>query len=183
MSIIVFDTETTGLLAVSAADIQHQPYLIELVALKLSQNPEGGFDLVDKLHVRCKPSIRIPDDAIKVHRITNEMVAECGPFSSVYLDIAEFFVGCNVIVGHNALYDKMVLYYELLRIGKQLSFPWSIRTIDTAEISGQYYGHRKNLQDLYIELFGTGFSEAHSANADCVSTMECFVEMRKREMI
>lgn len=179
MSIIVFDTETSGLLAVSAADIQHQPYLIELVALKLNND----LVLVDKLHVRCKPPIKIPDDAIKVHRITNEMIAECGPFSSVYLDIAEFFVGCNVIVGHNALYDKMVLWYELVRLGKQMSFPWSIRTIDTAEVSGQYYGHRKSLQDLYIELFGTGFSDAHSADVDCARTMQCFVEMKKREMI
>jgi DNA polymerase-3 subunit epsilon len=179
MSIIVWDSETTGLLAVSAADIIHQPYLIELVAMKLNDD----LVMVDKLHVRCKPPIKIPDEAIRVHGITDEMIKDEGPFSSVYLEIANFFLGCNMLVGHNLLYDKMVLYYELVRIGKQLNFPWSIRGVDTAEVSAQYYGHRKNLLDLYVHLFGVGFADAHSANADCARTMDCFIEMNRREMI
>jgi DNA polymerase III epsilon subunit-like protein len=183
MSIIVFDTETTGLLAVSAADLDYQPYLVELVAMKLNQNPEGVLVLVDKLHVRCKPPIPIPLEAVKVHNITDEMIKDEGPFSSVYLEIANFFLGCNMLVGHNLNYDKMVLWYELVRIGKQLNFPWSIRGVDTAEVSAQYYGHRKNLLDLYIHLFGVGFADAHSANADCARTMDCFIEMNRREMI
>ena len=179
MSIIVFDTETTGLLAVSAADIQYQPYLVEIQAFKLNE----ALNIVGGLNLRCKPPILIPEQAIKVHGITNEMVAEEPPFSAVYLKIAEFFVGCEVLVGHNLFYDKMVLWYELIRMGKQTNFPWSIKGVDTVEVCSQYYGHRKSLMDLHIELFGVGFTGAHSASADCQVTMKCFIEMKRREMV
>src|SRR4029078_5394991 len=152
MSIIVWDTETTGLLAVSGADIKHQPHLIDLYAIKLTD------DLVrfNTFHVRCKPPIPIPLDATKVHGITDHDVVECHSFAGVYPAIAEFFLGSRVLVGHNLLYDKMVLYYELMRIGKNLNFPWATGGVCTAEVSSQYHGYRMNLTDLHISLFGGG---------------------------
>jgi len=179
MSLICFDCETTGLLAVSAADIKHKPHMIDLYAIKLTD------DLVrfNTFHVRCKPPIPIPLDATKVHGITDHDVVECHSFAGVYPAIAEFFLGSRVLVGHNLLYDKMVLYYELMRIGKNLNFPWATGGICTAEVSSQYHGYRMNLTDLHISLFGEGFAGAHSASSDCEITLKCFVEMKRREMV
>lgn len=179
MIIVVWDTETTGLLSHMAAGVEYQPHIVELVAIKLN----GNFQEIDRLNIRCKPGIEIPEEAIKVHNITNEDVANCKSFAAYFNEIANFFLGSNIMVGHNSLYDKMVLYYELVRLGKTISFPWSIRTVDTAEVTHQYLGHRLNLTDLHIHLFGEGFTGAHSASADCDVTCKCFVEMVKREMI
>lgn len=171
---IIFDTETTGLLVPMAASIDYQPYLVELHAIKLNG---------DTLHVRCKPPISIPLEATKVHGITDADVRECGSFASVYPIIAEFFTGCRIMVGHNILFDQQVIYYELVRIGKQLNFPWAMNSICTAEWSRVTLGIRMNLTDLHTYLFGEGFSGAHSASVDCEMTAKCYVELTKRGMV
>lgn len=177
--IIVFDTETTGLLAPIAAGQEHQPYLVELAAIKL----DDQLDITDHLLLRCKPPIDIPEDAIKIHGISNEDVSHCKLFVQELPRIAEFFLGSRYLVGHNLMFDKNVLYWELMRLGKVMQFPWAPGAICTAEVSQQYNGFRLNLMDLHIQLFGESFVGAHSANVDCDVTMKCFVEMVRREMI
>jgi DNA polymerase III epsilon subunit-like protein len=179
MSIIVFDTETTGLLAPSAAGINYQPYLIDLYCIKLSMD----LNLIDTLSIRMKPPISIPLEASKVNGITDDMVTECFPFAYWYPMIGEFFTGSRILVGHNSSYDKSVLHWELTRLGKQLNFPWSVREIDTLEICSQQLGHRLNLTDLHLWLFNEGFDAAHTADVDCKITHKCFIEMVGRGMV
>ena len=179
MSIIVFDTETTGLLAPGAAALEHQPYLVEFFGIKLNE----VLEVVGPYTFRCKPPIPIPEDAIRIHGITNNDVAECKPFAAHFNSLAHFFTGSEIVVGHNALFDKMVLHWELVRIGMDKSFPWAMQTICTAEISSQQKGYRQNLTDLHTELFGSAFEKSHSASADCEATTKCFLEMVEREMI
>ena len=179
MSIIVFDCETTGLLAPIAAGVEHQPHLIDFYGIKLNSDLEA----IEGFNFRCNPGISIPSEATKVHGISDADVVSCKPFARWFPLLAEFFTGSRVLVGHNLLYDKSVLYWELVRMGKALSFPWGIRGIDTAESIQQYLGHRVNLTDLHTYLFGSGFSGAHSADADCTITTMCFREMVKKGMI
>jgi DNA polymerase III epsilon subunit-like protein len=181
MSIVIFDTETTGLLAPIAAGHEYQPHLVELSAIKLSM--VNDFEVLDRLYLRCKPPIEIPLEAIRVHHITNEDVVDCKPFEYYFNEIADFFTGSRILVGHNLLYDKNVIWWELVRMGKTMNFPWSIRGICTAETSMQYKGFRNNLTDLHTDLFGVGYELAHTAVVDCEVTMKCFVEMVKRGMI
>ena len=179
MTIIVFDCETTGLLAPIAAGSPYQPYLIELYAIKFDMN----LNRLGEYAILVKPPIRIPEDAIKMHGITNERVADEESFAALYEEIAGYFLGSKVLVGHNIMYDKMVLFWELVRLGKEMNFPWAVGSICTAEVSAQYHGHRLNLQDLHIDLFGEGFSGAHAASADCEITAKCFIEMVGKGMI
>ena len=160
MTIIVFDCESTGLLAPQAAGVEHQPYLIDLYAIKLNSE----FIITNTLEVRCKPPIAIPSEATKIHGITDADVKDSKPFIYYFSQITEFFLGSKVLVGHNLIYDKMVLYYELMRVGKTLQFPWAPGAICTVEVSQQFNGYRMNLMDLYTSLFGTGFADAHSAS-------------------
>ncbi len=157
----------------------HQPHLVDLHCIKLDMQ----LNRIDTLSVRCAPGVSIPAEATKVHGITNEMVSECRPFAYYYQTIANYFTGSTILVGHNLLFDKMVLYYELARIGKTLNFPWSIRGIDTIEVMQQYFGHRLNLTDTHGWLFNSGFDSAHSASNDCEATCKCFIEMVNRDMV
>jgi DNA polymerase-3 subunit alpha len=177
--IIVFDTETTGLLAPMAADVNHQPYLVEFFGMKLNWD----FETLEVLNFRCRPPIMIPEEATKIHGITNEDVSHCKRFAEHFLELGNFFLGTKVAVGHNLMFDTMVLHWELARIGRVTSFPWPMRQICTAEISQQNKGFRQNLTDLHIELFGVGFTDAHSASADCATTSKCFIEMVNKGMI
>ena len=179
MNIIVFDTETSGLLAPGASDLSFQPYMVEFAGIKFGND----FERLDTLTFRVKPPIPIPDDAIKIHHIRNEDVADCYSFGHWYRILGKFFQSSDIIVGHNALFDQMVIHYELMRIGRQLRFPWPMNLICTAEVSSQQHGFRQNLTDLHIELFGCGFESAHSAGVDCEVTAKCFIELVKRKVI
>jgi len=179
MTIIVYDTETTGLLAASAAPTEFQPHLIDLYAIKLDLN----LNIIDTLSLRMKPSISISPEASKVNGIYDKDVVSCFPFSYWFPTIAKFFTGGTIQVGHNLNYDQMVVWYELNRIGKTLNFPWSARSIDTVEVCTQQLGHRLNLTDMHTWLFNEGFDLAHTADADCKITLKCFARMIWKGMV
>ena len=179
MTIIVFDTETTGLLAPIAAGQEYQPHLVEFYGIRMSDK----FELREQLTFRCKPPITMPEEARKVHGISDEMVKDEKSFIELMPELTHFFLGAHVCVGHNLMYDKMVLYWELVRIGKTLNFPWSPGAVCTAEVSSQQNGFRLNLTDLHMKLFNEGFSGAHSASSDCEITAKCFIEMVKKGWI
>jgi DNA polymerase-3 subunit epsilon len=92
MDYIAFDTETTG--------IDHEnEAIVEIGAVKfVNFEPGEAFSaLVD-------PQREIPEDAIKVHGITNEMVAGKPLVKEVITDLAEF-CGNLPLVAHNAKFD------------------------------------------------------------------------------
>ncbi len=179
MTIVVFDTETTSLLAPEIAGADAQPYLIEFSGTKLSMD----LIVIDKLNVMCKPKIPIPEGSTKVHGYTDETVKSLKPFAAHWKAIASFFIGTKYCVGHNLLYDKLVLNWELTRIGKHLNFPWPPGAICTVEEIQKIKGFRMNLQDLYTELVGESFTHAHSADADVAATVKVFTTMVERKMI
>jgi len=176
---VVFDTETTGLLLPSAAGAEHQPHIVELTALKMNRD----FQITDELILRLNPQADIQDEATKVHKITNEDVKYCPTFAKKFYEIASFFLGCTYCIGHNIMFDKTMLYFELMRIDKTLSFPWPPITIDTMEQSKQFNGYHMNLTNLHIKLFGEAFEGAHSAETDTRITAKCFAELCRKEMI
>jgi len=179
MSIIILDTETTGFLAASAAPVEFQPFLIDLACIKLDEN----LNPIDTLTIRMKPPINIPPEASKVNGIYDKDVVPCMPFAFWYPVISKFFTGAKMLVGHNIMYDKLVLWNELQRMGKTLNFPWAIRDVDTVEVCSQQFGHRLNLTDMHLWLFNEGFESAHTADTDCKITMKCFIELIGRGMV
>lgn len=179
MNIIVFDTETTGLLAPLAAGQEHQPYLVEFYGIRMTDK----FEFREQLTFKCKPPIDMPAEAQKVHGISDANLKDAPPFVKVLPELTHFFLGASVAVGHNIMFDKMVLYWELYRLGKVTNFPWPPKDICTVEVSQQMNGFRMNLQDFHTHLFGHSFTGAHTANIDCEMTRRCFVELCKREMI
>lgn len=179
MTIIVFDTETTGLLLPMATDVSLQPYLLEFHGIKIGRD----FNVIETLTFRCKPPIPIPEGASKVNGIYDKDVMNEMPFASKFMELSYFFIGTELCVGHNLMFDKMIVHWELFRIGMDKSFPWPPGGTCTAESSSQQRGYRLNLTDLHTELFGFAFDKAHSAGADCEATMKCFVEMVTRGVV
>lgn len=174
MTTIIWDVETTGLLAPGAASLSQQPYIIEIAAIKIDQknNTELG-----SLHLIINPMVPISETITKITGFTNALVANKKPFVAHWKEIAEFWRGCDTIVGHNVMFDKMVLFWELKRIGKENNFPWAINDICTIETVQKWLGHRMNLMDLHVKLFGEVFASAHSAMNDAHATRRCYFRM------
>lgn len=178
---IMMDTETTGLLAPEAAPLEQQPHMVEFAAIKVHPKTlaEQG-----RLTFLLRPGARIPEDAIAIHHISNEMVRDALPFPGHYPVLCNFFGGQRAVVAHNLSFDIGVLYYELRRIGKVTQFPWPPTQICTVEATMGIKGRRLNLAELHEMLTGIPHKEgAHRGLADCEALLRVVRELRKMDLI
>ena len=177
--IIVFDTETTGLIENSAIPLVRQPSIIELCAIKLRFDPEAGdfVEGADELWESLFHHGPLSDETTKITGITTQDVACAPKFASRIDDLAEFFLGARAMVGHNLSYDRDMLELELRRLGRHTSFPWPPRHICTVEESETITGFRLGLNDLHERLLGHRFLEHHRAKPDTQATTRCFIKL------
>lgn len=179
MQIIVFDTETTGLVKPIPTNIQFQPFMTEIFCLKIDEN----FNKVDEFESMVKPPIPISKEITKITGITDDDVKDAPTFFEIYNGLYDFFNGVDIVVGHNVAFDIDIIHYELMRhdLGKKFSYPK--KHICTVEKSYHLQNKRLNLQSLHEELFGVGFDGGHRAKFDVIATVNCFAELCARKDI
>jgi DNA polymerase III epsilon subunit-like protein len=163
MSIIIFDTETTGLPVTSIKGLEAQPHIVEFAAIKLE---EGSLEEIDRLEFLVKPPIKMDEKVIKIHGIKNEDVENKDPFSKYYMDLVKFFFGTKYLIGHNISFDMNMLKFEMQRLGRTTQFPWCPIQICTMNQTKSLAGYNLNLSKLYDHLFKEEFKDAHRAMAD-----------------
>lgn len=171
---IIFDTETTGLVKAADVDLKQQPKIIEYFGLKVN---DKTYEIEEELELLINPGEVITKEITDITGITNDMLADKPKFPQVFRQLAEFHIGERYIVGHNIAFDLDMLTFELKRIGKMRHFPWSPNQICTVEISEHYQGRRLKLADLYKHLTGNTFKGAHRARADVMGTYTCLTSM------
>lgn len=170
MSIIVWDTETTGLLKPDINSLEAQPYITEIHCTKLNNE----LEIIDEFDSLIKPPIPIPEDLERKIGITNQMVANAPEFKDVYPRLAMFWLGTERMVAHNLAFDRTMLSNELLRIERQLHFPWPMQHICTVQKSMYLEQRRINLTKLHEYATGTAFEGAHRAIHDVHALVRCF---------
>lgn len=104
---IFLDTETTGLNP-DAGDRIIEIGCIEMVNRRLTGN---------HLHRYVNPQRSSHEDAVKVHGLTDEFLADKPLFGAIADELLEFLAGAEVII-HNAAFDIGFLNAELRRLGK-----------------------------------------------------------------
>ncbi len=105
---IFLDTETTGL-SPESGDRVVEIGCIEMFNRRLTGNNK---------HFYLNPERRNAPDAVKVHGLTDEFLADKPLFSSVAEELMEYLEGAEVII-HNAAFDVAFLDLELERIGRR----------------------------------------------------------------
>ena len=170
MNIILFDTETTGLLKPEPASLNQQPYITEFYGCKVNEE----FQLLEELESFVKPPIPIPEEVIRISKITDEMVKNAPIFPEFYAELARFFTGVDLVVAHNLPFDLGILNNELRRINKTLKFPWPRHHACTVEKSMHLRGHRLKLAQLHEIALGKSFKDAHRAKQDVHALVRCF---------
>ena len=104
---IFLDTETTGLSPESGDRV------IEIGCVEMLNRRLSGRNL----HFYLNPQRRSHEDAIKVHGLTDEFLADKPLFASVVDELLEFVAGAEIII-HNASFDVGFLNEELRRLGR-----------------------------------------------------------------
>lgn len=164
---VIFDTETTGLKASDGDRV------IEIGAVEfVNRYPTGKV-----FHYQINPEGKqVHADALKVHGISNEVLADKPKFADIVEEFLEFFAEGN-LVAHNASFDTGFLNAELKRLGKD-PLPQD-RIVDTLQIARQKHPVGPNSLDALCSRYGIDNSrrEKHGALLDSELLAEVYIEL------
>jgi len=133
---IFLDTETTGL-SPDAGDRIVEIGCIEMVDRRLSGR---------NLHLYLNPQRASHPDALKVHGLTDEFLADKPFFAAIAEQLAEFVQGAEVII-HNAGFDVGFLDAELRRAGRPRFDQQVARITDSLLMARETYPGKANSLD------------------------------------
>ena len=174
--LVLFDTETTGLLF-------SRDEIIEFAAVVVENR--GGIPTVieqyDEL-ITLSPGGFVPPKIQELTGISTQDIRERGlPKARVAQDIARMFKGNTLLLAYNAHFDLSFLYYFLLRHGD----PMILKGKDKLDLLTVYKDRRPYPHKLCnaIEAYGlTGkVVNSHRAVDDCVATVAVMEEMEKEK--
>ncbi|MCW0233087.1 MAG: DNA polymerase III subunit epsilon [Ferrovibrio sp.] len=164
---IVLDTETTGFKA------NEGDRLVEIGCIELVNHIPTG----QHYHVYINPERSMPEDAFKVHGLSDEFLKDKPLFSAV---AAEFcaFIGEDPLVIHNAAFDLSFLNAELARLN---GFPHIAmeRAIDTVRLARQKFPGAQVSLDALCKRFSIDNSARikHGALLDAELLAEVYLEL------
>lgn len=163
---IVLDTETTGL------DPKSGDRIVEIGCVELFNHaPTGNY-----LHEYINPERDMPDEAYRIHGLSNDFLADKPVFRDVagkFLD----FIGEATLVIHNAEFDMRFINAELTALGHE-ALPMT-RAVDTVAMARRRFpGAQANL-DALCKRFGIDNSARtkHGALLDSELLAEVYLEL------
>ena len=195
LQVIIFDTETTGLLKTKSSDIHEQPQIIEYYGMRVVHRADGIIEKVAEFETYFKPAKPF-DEAIitKITGISNAMVKDAPTFFDRHKELLGFYKGAHRMVAHNCAFDDAMVKNEFLRLATDElitvdEFNAAIEQIQemkrlcTVQKTMFFQQRRLTLTNLHQELFGVPFEGAHRARHDVEALFRCYEELCKRGVI
>lgn len=167
----VFDTETTGLTLPSAAPLEKQPKIIEIGLVILE-----GSVVVEKYGLLIHPGEEITEEITKITGITNEDLAGQKSFAEAWPQIDAWFKSCDMLVAHNAPFDRAMFANEMARLG-MTDWPWTEEVICSVQEFTHVFGYRPRLIDLYQKATGQDLAQTHRAVDDAEALAESLIKL------
>ena len=167
---IFLDTETTGLSPESGDRV------IELGCIEM----EGRRLTGRHLHFYLNPERRNSEDAVKVHGLTDEFLADKPLFASVVDEFLEFVRDAEIII-HNAGFDVGFLNEELRRCGRP-AFSTHVGAItDSLQLARDQFPGKANSLDALckrLEVDNTNRT-LHGALIDANLLAEVYIRLTR----
>lgn len=153
---ILFDVETTGLDTISDE-------VVELGMIKFNYLQSGEVvSVIDTFNALNDPQKPIPEDATKIHGITNEMVAG----QRIDPALVEAFVAdASIVIAHNANFDRRFAERNWVTF---VNKPWAC---SVSQIDWRSFGFEGSRLGYLLSGIGM-FHEAHRAVDDCRALLE-----------
>lgn len=165
LTLVVFDTETTGLNPASDE-------IVQIAAVRIVNGKRVEGEVFDTL---VDPGRPIPPGSTEVHGITDQMVRGAPSVAEAARQFHDFARGA-VLVAHNAPFDLEFLRRTEPVTGRAFDHP----VLDTVLISAVVYGQldEHNLDSLCARL-GIVIPESarHTAIGDTVATADAFLRL------
>lgn len=168
---LILDTETTGLYAKSG------DRLVEFAAVEMIDRRITGSNL----HIYINPERDMPEEAARVHGLTEEFLADKPTFAQVGHKIADYLKGAELII-HNAPFDVGFLNMEFARLGLPEIADLAFEVTDTLVMARQRFTGKNSL-DALCDRFKIDRSKrtSHGALIDCELLAEVYLAMTREQ--
>jgi DNA polymerase-3 subunit epsilon len=167
---IVLDTETTGL------DPKQGHRIIEIGCVEMINRRLTG----NTFHVYVNPQRLVEQEAIGVHGITNEYLADKPVFNTIAKDFIDFIRGAQLVI-HNAPFDIGFMDHEFHRLsGLQVKESAKMCSVlDTLDLARKIHPGQKNNLDALCRRYGIDNShrEKHGALLDAEILADVYLMM------
>ena len=167
---VFLDTETTGLNA-EAGDRVIEIGCVEMLNRRLSGR---------NLHFYLNPERPNHEEAVKVHGLTDEFLADKPLFAAVADELLEYLTGAEVII-HNASFDVGFLNEELRRLGRPRFEACVGEITDSLQMAREMFpGKANSLNALCkrLEVDNSG-RDLHGALLDAGLLAEVYIRMTR----
>jgi DNA polymerase III subunit epsilon len=167
---IFLDTETTGLSAANGDRILELA-CVELVNRKLTKVNQ---------HFYINPERDSHEEALRVHGITSEFLADKPKFAEIADAFLEFIQGAEVII-HNAPFDLSFLNMELAKLGKGEFKTYVNKVTDTLAMAKELYPGKRNGLDALCDRLGVDNSSRtlHGALLDAELLADVYINLTR----
>ena len=168
--IVFLDTETTGL-SPESGDRIIEIGCIEMVNRRLTGRTK---------HFYVNPERANSDDALKVHGLTDEFLADKPLFGAVVEELAEFLSGAEIVI-HNAPFDVAFMDAELGRLGRSNFAGWVSKITDSLTLARELYPGKANSLDALCRRLEVDNSNRnlHGALLDAGLLAEVYIRMTR----
>ena len=167
---IFLDTETTGLNA-EGGDRIVEIGCVEMVGRRLTD---------DKRHFYLNPQRASHPDALRVHGLTEEFLADKPLFEAVADDLMSFLAGAELVI-HNASFDIGFLDAELRRIGRPGVAEVAAQITDSLLMAREMFPGKANSLDALCRRLDVDNSNRsfHGALLDAGLLAEVYIGMTR----
>ncbi len=170
---VVLDTETTGM------NMDTGPHYFGHRVIEI-----GCVEVVNRrltgrhYHVYLKPDRKVDEEAIRVHGITDDYLADKPPFSAKVDEFLQFIDGAE-LVAHNAPFDVGFLDYELQLLGRPERMAALCKVTDTLALARKMFPGKRNNLDILCDRYGidNGHRTLHGALLDAEILADVYLLM------
>lgn len=167
---IFLDTETTGL------HPDRGDRIIEIGCIEMDNRQLTGRTF----HHYLNPERANHEDAVKIHGLTDEFLADKPLFAAVVDELLDFVAGAEIII-HNAAFDLGFLNAELKRLGKPTFASHTGPVVDSLLMARDQFPGKANSLDALckrLEVDSTGRT-LHGALLDAGLLAEVYLRMTR----
>lgn len=167
---IFLDTETTGLNPESGDRV------IEIGCVEMVNRRLSGRNL----HFYLNPERPNNEEAVKVHGLTDEFLADKPLFAAVADEFLDYVAGAEIII-HNAAFDVGFLNEELKRLGRPKFTDFVAEVIDSLSMARELFPGKSNSLDALCKRLEVDNSNRalHGALLDAGLLADVYINMTR----
>lgn len=209
--ILVFDTETNGLLPKNNPNtgvpvINEYPYILQLSFIIYNIQTKTIEEIYNN-YIKVDEHVVISSKITEITGITKDICNSDGiPIVNVLYEFYHAYMRCDRVIAHNLNFDKNMIELEILRNYNSLrtipdsAFLFneifnSLNNIDTyctmnktrdycnIIIEGQRGSYKKapRLEELHLKLFNYIPKNLHDAMVDTITCLKCYLKIEHNE--